>query len=98
LGTRTKGALAGVISVAPVLQYFVGCRSLDLLGIPLMIKGEHRLVSSIGRTANSVRHYDNPEAQVNGSENGCEHAHIGFAAGDHKGVDTTVIEMTVKIG
>ena len=66
----------------PVPQQGIGIDSLDLLREALLIERKQGVMRLVRRAADGVGHQHDPVAEIDGSQHGGEHAHIGFGAGE----------------
>ena len=78
----------GLIS-GPASEDRLAAGSLDLLTETVAVKSKQCIVRGIRRTAQRIRREYDAVAEVDGVENGGEHANIGLGSRDDEAVDPT---------
>jgi hypothetical protein len=82
---------------APTFDERVCRHAFHLLAESVRVDIHHRVVSFVRRAAQGVRYEDHAEAPIDGAYHGCEHADVGFAAGDYDGVYAGAAQLLVHV-
>jgi hypothetical protein len=95
--TRYDFRAALMLPEASAFEERVRRHAFHLLAEPASVDIHHCVVGLVRRAAQGVRHEDDAEAPVNSAHHGCEHADVGFAAGDNDSVRSCASQQLVQI-